>query len=100
MFIKYEDMKKDLFLEIKKISEFLGVTISESRMKRIMQDADIKAMKNSESSKISSLRKEGHFIRKGKTGEWKNYFTVAQNEWFDNKYKEQYKKLDIDVDYE
>ena len=101
MFLKYEDMGKDLSKEVKKISTFLGVTIKESHLERIVADAGIKVMKSSSTAKAREglLKNKGGFIRSGKTGTWKSYFTVAQNEWFDNKYKDLYKKLDIDVDY-
>ena len=47
---------------------------------------------------VFTLFKQYHFI--GKIGDWKNHFTVAQNEEFDRVYAERMKGYDIQLDYE
>ena len=99
LFLKYEDLKADITSGIKKIVEFLNIKLSEAHLEKIVHDTGIKQMRSSPIAKDSQLIKVSNLIRSGQTGEWKKYFTVKQNEWFDSKYKKLYKELDIDVDY-
>jgi hypothetical protein len=48
----------------------------------------------------SWMREGAAFVRKGQSGGWRNYFTVAQSEWYDAKYKQLYAELPIKVHYE
>jgi hypothetical protein len=106
LLLKYEDMKEDLVREVRKIESFLGLSLSESHVRKVVEGASMKEMKNDhinltaeKASHMDEIKDKSAFIRKGQCGEWKNYFTVAQNEWFDAKYKHLYAALDIDVDY-
>ena len=44
---------------------------------------------NYSDSKLFDFSK-ANFLPSGKIGEWKDYFSVAMNEWFDQKYGKKY----------
>ena len=43
---------------------------------------------------------KGSFIRKGKVGQWKEFFTVAQNEYFDSKYAQKMEDMKLKMRYD
>ncbi|KAK3101273.1 hypothetical protein FSP39_002293 [Pinctada imbricata] len=111
----YEKLKLHPEEEIKKLADFLQVPCSDQLASDIMEACSFAKLKNVEKylpsdflEKINSLQeKSGRppmtppvIYRKGSVGDWKNYFTVSQNERFDSRYKEEMKGLDIDFMYE
>ena len=98
LFIKYEDMKEDLLREIKRLIAFLGLNVSHRQIQYVIRDSHIEAMKPN--FRDVPKFKPNTYVRNGQSGEWKKYFTVAQNEWFDSKYKKLYESLPFDVHYE
>ena len=99
LLLKYEDLKQDVVSEIKKMAAFLDVELSDSHLHKIVHDAGIKQMKADEALEVPVLIAKGDLVRSGKSGGWKNYFTVKQNEWFDGKFKKLYEELDIPIEY-
>ena len=99
LFLKYEDLKADITTGIKKIASFLGYELSEAHLEKIVHDTDIKQMKSGAILEHTKLTDPSDLIRTGQIGEWKKYFTVEQNEWFDREYKKLYEELSIDVAY-
>ena len=91
-------MKQDLLRQVRRIVAFLQLQVPEKHMQLVVQDSNIKGMKND--LKDMEDFTPGTFVRSGQSGEWKKYFTVEQNEWFDTKYKKLYEDLSIDVDYD
>ncbi|XP_067664994.1 sulfotransferase 1A2-like [Haliotis asinina] len=79
----YEDIKQDQMREMRKICEFLGVERTDDFLSRVCANTTMKAM----GATKEEAREIGVF-RKGTVGDWKNWFTVAQNEWFDQLYQE------------
>ncbi|KAK3103027.1 hypothetical protein FSP39_015864 [Pinctada imbricata] len=78
----YEDIKKvDPVTEIKKIASFLKVECSDDFATEIAEKCNFKNMKEADKKKEHMLSKDLNFLyRKGEVGDWKNWYTVAQNE--------------------
>ncbi|XP_060587376.1 sulfotransferase 1B1-like [Ruditapes philippinarum] len=83
----YEDMKINGTEEIEKLLKFLGVEIDANLKNNILQQCDFDSMV--ERKKIPPgaiemfMKSDFRLFRKGQVGDWKNWFTVAQNEMFD-----------------
>ena len=82
---------------IKPIEEFLSVKISDALLQKNVHFVNIKEMTIDEGIMYEPKAKPGAFVRSGQCGEWKKYFTVEQNEWFDKTCKKLYEGLDIDI---
>ncbi|XP_063964767.1 sulfotransferase 1C2A-like [Lytechinus pictus] len=101
LFLKYEDMKKDLPGAVRQIAEFMGISLSDDVIAKIAEASTFKAMKNNPSSNPDTMIMKGieqagmekpkdkSFMRKGVVGDWKNYFTDDQNKRFDELYEKQ-----------
>ena len=90
--VYYEDMHKDYTKELRRIADFVGVNVSDDIMTKIsekgqqMQVIHDELMKQPDvQAKVKFMTNDGSlpFYRKGEVGDWKNHFTVAQNEIFD-----------------
>lgn len=92
----YEELKKDAVGEIKKLAKFLEVDCSDQLIADITEKCNFKNMKDSDKNKpglgpVLSSETLNKLYRKGVIGDWKNWFTVAQNEVFEAEYKEHMK---------
>lgn len=88
----YEDMKKDLGQSVKKLASFLGKSLTESQVESIVKHCSFESMKENPMTNhedVYSINKNiSPLLRKGTVGDWKNHFTVFQNEIFDKVYEE------------
>uniref|UniRef100_A0A8C4YB31 Sulfotransferase n=1 Tax=Gopherus evgoodei TaxID=1825980 RepID=A0A8C4YB31_9SAUR len=96
LFLTYEEMK-DLRGAVLEICKFLGKQLNEKELDVVVEKSTFDQMKtdprtNYEST-LGNLLERGkrHFLRI--VGDWKNTMTVAQNERFDNVFKEKMKDL-------
>uniref|UniRef100_A0A3P9N0B2 Sulfotransferase n=1 Tax=Poecilia reticulata TaxID=8081 RepID=A0A3P9N0B2_POERE len=91
----YEDIAEDTEREIDKLCSFLRLSPSAEDKKTIVELVHFDNMKNDDMANCSKLNfldfKISPFLRKGKVGDWKNHFTVAQNEVFNEDYKSKMK---------
>uniref|UniRef100_A0A8C4TD93 Sulfotransferase n=1 Tax=Erpetoichthys calabaricus TaxID=27687 RepID=A0A8C4TD93_ERPCA len=101
LYITYEEMKQDLRAAVVKFSQFLGKTISDEIIDKITENCIFKNMKQNNMSNFSLVPNEimdsskSEFLRKGISGDWKNYFTTPQNEYFNSVYQKEMKDTEI-----
>ncbi|XP_077988512.1 sulfotransferase 1B1-like [Glandiceps talaboti] len=108
LFLKYEDMKRDLSTAVVQISEFLGEALDTSAVRRVVDHCSFESMKkNPMATKVylcAALGIDPHvdspFVRKGKVGGWRDVFTVAQNEVFDEVYQRWVDGSGVNFDFE
>ncbi|XP_068453355.1 cytosolic sulfotransferase 3-like [Clinocottus analis] len=97
----YEDLAEDTGREIDKLCSFLGLSRSDEEKKRVMEAVHFDNMKKDKMANYSTIEvmnfKISPFMRKGKVGDWKNHFSVAQNEQFDENYKK--KMTDVTLQF-
>ena len=87
---------------MEKIAQFIGKEISPETRDLIVQQTSFDSMKSSEHTNFNwfeGMKVDG-FIRKGKVGQWKNFFTEKQNELFDKVFKERMEGTGIEFDTE
>ncbi|XP_071225021.1 amine sulfotransferase-like isoform X2 [Salvelinus alpinus] len=89
--LRYEDMIKDTRGAVVRISNFLGKKLDDQTIDTIVDKSSFKNMKEDPQARRDKQHPEffeqsGSFIRKGKVGDWKTMFTVAQSERFDQIY--------------
>ncbi|XP_043942204.1 sulfotransferase 1 family member D1-like isoform X2 [Protopterus annectens] len=94
LYMFYEDMKKDTRKEVMRVMEFLEKELPDEIIDKIVYHTSFEVMKENPMANYSSIAETGYmdfkispFMRKGSVADWKNYFTVAQNERFDADYK-------------
>ncbi|CAJ1084940.1 cytosolic sulfotransferase 3-like [Xyrichtys novacula] len=91
----YEDLIEDTGREIDKLCSFLGLSPSAEEKEKLASGVQFDNMKKDSMANYSTNPvmdfKISPFMRKGKVGDWKDHFTVAQNEQFDEDYKKKMK---------
>ncbi|XP_071974353.1 sulfotransferase 1 family member D1-like isoform X2 [Engystomops pustulosus] len=101
LYLFYEDMKEEPKREIRKMLDFLGKNMSDDALNKIVYHTSFDFMKTNDKVNYKSLPKEVidqstiPFMRKGIAGDWKNHFTVTQNEEFDGDYKRKMSGTDL-----
>lgn len=99
----FEDLKEDPVREIKRINDFLGTGRSEELLQQIAESCDFKNMKKADAEikeYDEKMKKQMPLMyRKGEVGDWKNIFTVAQNEQIDEWIEENLIDTDLKFRY-
>ncbi|KAB5567678.1 hypothetical protein PHYPO_G00235640 [Pangasianodon hypophthalmus] len=95
----FEDMVEDTGREVGHLCSFLGLSTAIEERERITKSTHFDAMKQNKMTNYSTVPildfTISPFMRKGKVGDWKNHFTVAQNEQFDEHYKQKMKNTTL-----
>ena len=84
-------LSKDLEGVIRQVAKFCGFSVPDRVIQKTMIKSTFDHMSKDASTNYSwdnHCRRQGSepFIRKGKVGDWKNYFSAAQNSIFDTLY--------------
>ncbi|XP_058226096.1 cytosolic sulfotransferase 13-like [Rhododendron vialii] len=90
-FITYEEMKRETFVKVKRLAEFLGQRFSmEEERERVVEEiielCSFDKLRNLEVNKNSSCvidLKNDSFFRKGEVGDWRNHLTPQMVERLD-----------------
>ncbi|XP_069856067.1 sulfotransferase 2A1-like [Dipodomys merriami] len=91
--LSYEQMKKDTRSMVERICGFLGKALEPRELDLVLENSSFQAMKE---NKMTSFPDVPEWIvpagfkitRKGITGDWKNHFTPAQTQAFEEKFRE------------
>lgn len=78
LFITYEDLHKDFRGTVRDIATHLGKSITDSQLAELEQHCSFQSMRSNDSVNYSWMRglwKEGHFLRKGEVGDWKEHLS-------------------------
>jgi hypothetical protein len=105
LFLKYEDMKKDLPSAVATIAKFIGQDINKELVEEIAHKTTFENMKKDSSANyewLKNIRRPnvGDFMRKGVVGDWKNYFTPEQIARLDAEYEKKLKQTGIDLEFQ
>lgn len=94
LILSYEELKQDSRSAVQKLCHFLGKNLEPEELNSVVKNSSFEVMKENKMSNYTLLRgwlldqNNGSFLRKGISGDWKNYFTVAQAEVFDKIFQE------------
>ncbi|XP_077999418.1 sulfotransferase 1A3-like [Glandiceps talaboti] len=94
LWLRFEDMKKNPRESIAQIAKHIGKDLTDKQLDDIVSYTDFKPMKQRSKTEVGRnfyLRPEGEWQRRGVAGDWRNWFTLAQNERFDKVYAEKMK---------
>ncbi|KAL9974597.1 hypothetical protein ACROYT_G011650 [Oculina patagonica] len=101
LFLKYEDLQKDLLSHVRMIANFLNKPLSDDLISRIAEQCTFSGMKkNSTSYVMKNEEGETSLLRKGVVGDWKNYFTPELNERFEKEVLAKLKGSGLEFDFE
>ncbi|XP_060029134.1 sulfotransferase 2A1-like isoform X2 [Erinaceus europaeus] len=94
LMLSYEELRRDTRSTIEKICQFLGKTLEPEELNSVLKHSSFQAMRENKMSNYTLADgvfvnlKNGSFLRKGISGDWRNHLTVAQAEAFDRAFQE------------
>nr|XP_031527711.1 sulfotransferase 4A1 [Vicugna pacos] len=91
LFLKYEDMHRDLVTMVEQLARFLGVSCDKAQLESLTEHCHqlVDQCCNAEALPVG----------RGRVGLWKDIFTVSMNEKFDLVYKQKMGKCDLTFDF-
>ena len=105
LFLKYEDLCRNLYEGVKKIAEFIFDNIPPAAvLDEVVKQCSFDSMKANLAANFSWAQEsrrsdQPSFMRKGKVGDWRNYFSAEQISTFDALYAEKMKNSGLDFEF-
>ncbi|XP_076451786.1 sulfotransferase 6B1-like isoform X2 [Babylonia areolata] len=81
--LSYEELQADTFNKAKELAKFLGSSADDDIIRDIVDKCSFGSMQERKGKEWTDVYGEPVMYRKGKVGDWKNWFTVAQSEMMD-----------------
>ncbi|XP_070554996.1 sulfotransferase 1C4-like [Ptychodera flava] len=107
LFMKYEDITRNMKDNIRLLARFLGKTVSDEVIDKLVNLCSIESMRKSAKARNDAMSEclgipttEYPFVNKGQVGGWKEHFTVAQSERLDEAYRSWMTDSDLEFDFE
>ena len=106
LFLKFEDMKKDLPTAVARIAKFIECDVTDEVLAIVAAKTSFNVMKNDDTANYSwsstNYAKDSSapaFMRKGEVGDWKNYFTPEQSAEMDKICREKLNGSGLEFDF-
>ncbi|XP_064596297.1 sulfotransferase 4A1-like [Liolophura sinensis] len=107
LFLKYEDLHMNLSHEVERISKFLNKPLTPEQVVTIVDHCSFDSMKKNDKVNYRWWDERGitanigtSFIRKGRVGDWKNFFTPELDQRMSEKVERPLANMGIEVKYE
>ena len=106
LFMKYEDMKKDIRSSVIRIASFTNKELSEKEISSVIEKSSFSSMKKNPTTNYEWVPKEVKhpegtpFMRKGVVGGWKEHFSPEQSAQFDVLYDQKFKPVEVELKFE
>jgi hypothetical protein len=102
LFLKYEDRLTNPHSDVCQIADFIGIQLTEEEVEAVVKKSRFDQMKTNQFVNGSWLKRDpdsvGH-LRKGKIGDWMNYFTDEQLSDFNQQYDKNMRGTGLEFDF-
>ncbi|XP_019641841.1 PREDICTED: sulfotransferase 1C4-like [Branchiostoma belcheri] len=98
LFLKYEDMKKDLSGAVRRVKEFLNISLDDVTTSSIVESCSFVGLKSSWADSRNQIKRIVAW--KGVIGEWRKSFSSSQNEAYDDKYRDRLEGTGLQFDFD
>eukprot|EP00058_Branchiostoma_floridae_P007959 XP_002593447.1 hypothetical protein BRAFLDRAFT_206592 [Branchiostoma floridae] len=103
LFVKYEDMKKDIRSSVKTIAAFLEKELTDEHLALILNSCSLESMRKTLAehyTKGSCNISTSLSVTQGMVADWKNHFSAEESARFDQKYRERMAGTGLEFDFQ
>ena len=103
MFVKYEDMKKDLPRIVADVASFIDIPLTADLLDAVVAASEFSAMAINPKANLDWVRQRSgvpKHMRKGIVGDWKNHFSSEENMIIDALYQSRLVPYGLEFEFE